>query len=63
MDDFAKITCPNSECKDHDKVGLNNIFTSSMYGKHSKIRLLYCHTCGQKFSERKGSPIFNTKSG
>lgn len=61
MDDFSKITCPNPECKDYKVEGKNNIFTSSMYGKHSKIRLLYCQTCGQKFSERKGTPIFNTK--
>jgi transposase-like protein len=28
------------------------------YGKSKHLRLLYCRSCQQRFSERKGTPLF-----
>lgn len=31
------------------------------YGKGGRLRLLYCRTCKARFSERKGTPLFNSR--
>ena len=33
------------------------------YGKDKRLRLLYCRTCKARFSERKGTPLFNSRLG
>jgi transposase-like protein len=31
------------------------------YGKDKRLRLLYCRTCHARFSERKGTPLFQAR--
>ena len=31
-----------------------------VYG-HDRLRLLRCRSCGEEFTERRGTPLFNTK--
>ena len=54
--------CPNEECTNYGKVGLDNqIIGAGRYGKH-QAQLLKCTVCGKSFSERRGTPLFNMKA-
>jgi transposase-like protein len=37
-----------------------NLSVCGRYGRHNSIRLLYCKACKYRFSERKGTPLFQT---
>lgn len=50
----------NKQCKYFQKNGLGNLVIRKIYG-HDHIRYLRCRHCGQEFSERHGSALFNTK--
>lgn len=61
MDDLSRFCCLNSECPDHGVRGLNNLSVCGHYGKDSPpIRFLRCRSCGARFSERKGTPLFRS---
>ncbi|HDP98804.1 MAG TPA: IS1 family transposase [bacterium] len=49
--DLSQHFCPNPDCQDYGKKGLDNITTSTTFGKQ-KIQLLRCKTCNKRFSER-----------
>jgi hypothetical protein len=51
------IFCPNSACKDFGKKGQGNIVCYEIYGKHN-TKLLRCHTCKKRFSERRNTAFF-----
>jgi len=55
MDDLSKFFCWNKECSEYGIRGGENISVRALYGKHKDIRLLYCLTCKEKFSERRGT--------
>ena len=59
MDDLSRFCCQNNECPDYGRRGAGNLTVSGRYGKKQHIRLLYCRTCRKRFSERKGTPLFN----
>jgi transposase-like protein len=40
--------------------GANNLVIRKVYG-HDRLRLLRCRSCGEEFSERRGTALFNTK--
>ncbi len=61
MDDLSRFCCQNSHCPDHGQRGLENLTVCGHFGKDRRIRLLYCRTCKARYSERKGTPLFNTK--
>lgn len=61
MDDLSKFCCQNSHCPDYGQRGGENLTACGRFGKHNHIRLLYCRTCKARFSERKGTPLFNSK--
>ena len=58
--DLATLACVNSECHCFVDRALANLSIRKVYG-HDGIRLLRCHTCGEEFSERRGTALFNTK--
>jgi transposase-like protein len=62
MDDLSRFCCLNPRCPDHGKRGCGNLTVRARYGKH-KRRLLYCKSCKARFSERKGTPLFDCRLG
>ena len=55
--DFSNKCCVNKLCKDFGIKGKNNIGTRGTYGKSNKV-LLYCRTCGKRFSLTHGTALF-----
>jgi len=55
------FACPNQICAAFNKFNAGNLFIAERMGKDKAIRRIYCKTCGQRFSEREGSLIQNTK--
>lgn len=60
MDDLSRFCCQNSACADYGRRGHGNLTVCARYGKHQR-RLLYCRSCKARFSERKGTPLFDTR--
>jgi transposase-like protein len=58
--DLATLACVNAECQLFRRAGASNLVIRKVYG-HDRIRLLRCRTCGEEFSERRGTALFNTK--
>ena len=61
MDDLSRFCCQNKDCPDHGKRGAGNLTVCGHFGKNRRIRLLYCRTCKARFSERKGTPLFQAR--
>ena len=61
MDDLAHFCCLNSDCPDHGKRGAGNLSVTSRYGPEKARRMLRCRTCKARFSERKGTPLFDSR--
>jgi LacI family transcriptional regulator len=60
MDDLSRFCCLNSDCPDHGKRNAGNLTVTSRYGPDKSRRMLRCRTCKDRFSERKGTPLFGT---
>jgi LacI family transcriptional regulator len=60
MDDLERFCCQNADCADYGKRGHGNLTVCGHYGSRPQ-RLLYCRTCKARFSERKGTPLFDTR--
>ena len=60
MDDLSRFCCLNAACADHGKRGHGNLTVPMRYGPN-RTRLLRCSTCKARFSERKGTPLFDTR--
>lgn len=58
MDDLSRFCCLNSLCADYGTRDAGNLTVCMRYGKHKHLRLLYCRSCRDRFSERKGTPLF-----
>lgn len=58
--DLDTLACVNPECQHFRCPGEANLTVRKVYG-HDHLRLLRCRTCGEEFSERRGSALFNTK--
>ena len=61
MDDLSRFCCLNSECPEHGKRGAGNLTVTSRYGPGRARRMLRCRTCKARFSERKGTPLFDSR--
>jgi transposase-like protein len=61
MDDLSRFCCLNSACPDHGKRGAENLSVTSRYGLAKARRMLRCHTCKARFSERKGTVLFGAR--
>jgi transposase-like protein len=60
MDDVSQFCCQNRKCSDHGKRDAGNLSVCDRYGPQQR-RVLYCRTCKSRFSERKGTPLFNAR--
>jgi transposase-like protein len=60
MDDLDRFCCQNPECPDYGQRGRGNLTVCMRYGRQQR-RLLYCRTCKDRFSERKGTPLFDAR--
>jgi transposase-like protein len=60
VDDLSVFSCLNSRCPDHGLRGGGNLSVCRRYGKDDSIRFLRCRSCGDRFSERKGTPLFRS---
>jgi transposase-like protein len=58
MDDLSRFCCQNTTCGDYGKRRAGNLTVCGHFGKDLRLRLLYCRTCKARFSERKGTPLF-----
>ena len=61
MDDLSRFCCLNSDCPEHGKRGAGNLTVTSRYGSANERRMLRCRVCKDRFSERKGTPFFDSK--
>ena len=61
MEDLSAFCCQNPECPDYGKRGLGNLSVTDHYGPENKRRVLRCATCQGRFSERKGTPLFDAR--
>ena len=61
MDDLSRFCCLNSNCPDYGKRGVGNLTVPHRYGPGKSRRMLRCRTCKERFSERKGTPLFDTR--
>jgi transposase-like protein len=59
-DDLAHFCCQNPDCPDYGQRGTGRLTVCGYYGKQAR-RLLYCKTCKYRFSERKGTPFFQSR--
>lgn len=60
--DVSDLCCVNSSCRDYGKRGAGNLVCRKIYGKW-KSRFVRCRTCGEEFSERKGTALFGMHLG
>ncbi len=61
MDDLSVFCCLNPACADVGKRGHGNLSVTMRYGPSKSRRLLRCRTCTRRFSERKGTPLFDAR--
>jgi LacI family transcriptional regulator len=61
LDDLSRFCCQSPDCPDHGRRGAGNLSVCMRYGRDAQHRLLYCKTCKARFSERKGTPLFDTR--
>jgi hypothetical protein len=61
MDDLSRVCGQNAQCAAYGKRGRGNLTVCMRYGKDKRLRLLYCRTCRARFSERKGTPLFQAR--
>lgn len=61
MDDLGPFCCQNLNCPDLGKRGHGNLTVTSRYGPGKTRRMLRCRTCKTRFSERKGTPLFDAR--
>ncbi len=60
MDDLTRFCCQKPDCALYDQRNAGNLSVCRRYGRHNSICLLYCKACKYRFSERKGTPLFQT---
>ena len=60
MDDPSRFCCQNASCPDHGRRGRGNVTVPLRY-EPNQTRRLRCSTCRARFSERKGTPLFDTR--
>ena len=61
MDDLRRFCCQNPDCPDYGQRDQGNLRVAFRYGPAKQRRMLACRTCQHRFSERKGTPLFDTR--
>jgi hypothetical protein len=59
-DDLSRFCCQNPGCPDYGQRGKGNLTVPMRYGAQGR-RLLRCRTCKARFSERRGTPLFDAR--
>jgi transposase-like protein len=59
MTDLSRFCCLNAGCHLYGLRGQGNVAVRARYGDDRL--LLYCKVCLKRFSERKGTPLFNCR--
>jgi LacI family transcriptional regulator len=59
-DDLGRFCCQNTGRPKYGQRGAGNRTVCARYGAHRR-RLLYCRACKQRFSQRKGTPLFQAR--
>jgi transposase-like protein len=59
-EDLSGFCCLNRDCPDYGRRGAGNLTVPMRYGPHQR-RLLRCRTCKARFSERQGTPLFDSR--
>ena len=57
---IASLACVNHECPSYGQAGQGNLRVRKCYGP-DQIRYLRCLSCQSEFSERKNTPLWNSK--
>ena len=60
MRELEAFCCQHSSCADYGQRGAGNLRWHGWSGKKKQIRMLYCRTCKQYFSQRKGSALWQS---
>jgi len=58
---LSAFCCQNERCAEYGKKGLGNIYQHWWANRKKTIRKLRCRTCQESFSERKGTPLYQSK--
>src|SRR4051812_46754422 len=58
MDDLSRFCSLNPQCPDYGRRDAANLTVTGRLGTARQFRLLYCRTCRDRFSERKGTPLY-----
>ena len=53
--------CQNKDCPDQGKRGRGNLYFRGWSGRGQRIRMVYCRTCKRSFSQRKGTPLEDSR--
>lgn len=57
---LSSLACVNEGCESYGQSGQENLTVRKVYGR-DRIRYLRCSHCGEEFSERKNTALWNTK--
>jgi hypothetical protein len=57
MHPIEHLCCQNSQCPDAGQRGRGNLSFQGWSGTGHRIRMVYCRTCKDRFSERKGTVL------
>ena len=57
---LSSLACVTPDCDHYGKSGAGNLTVRKIYGK-DQIRYLRCRCCGEEFSERKNTALWNSK--
>ncbi len=58
---YENYACVNPKCELHGQRGAGNIAHRCMYGKEKDRELLYCKSCGQRFSAERQTIFKDTR--
>jgi transposase-like protein len=61
MKALDELCCQNSACPKYGQRGAGNLSVCGWIGRKRNIRHLYCSACKARFSERKGTVLYNAK--
>ncbi|MDB5308262.1 MAG: hypothetical protein JWO38_2464 [Gemmataceae bacterium] len=59
-DDLSHFCCQNLDCPAYGQRGAGNLTVCARYGPDRR-QLLSCRSCQDRFSERKGTPLFDAR--
>jgi len=61
MKPLNQLCCQNSRCVVYGQRGQGNLSACGWIDRKKTIRQIYCSACKTRFSERKGTPLYNSK--